>query len=386
MKKNRRILSIMLILVMIMTSAIMTVFATGEEGNVNNADNEESVAVDDYDFEEAEPSDAVTAEEPELDLVQEEAMNAEGEETAPTEEPAAPSKLDAVTNLKAVSLYGKKVKLTWKKSPNAAEYIIKYKAKGDDAYKSVTVNGKSKTISGLAYNTKYTFKVTATAPGYKKSDAAKVTCKTDRKIKHITYKFTMKMGVTLTPHAGKKKNLRLHAGDKIESYRFKSGKYVITRNKSTYYINRVRARNIKGVYTRKFNYTRTEAENFVNAKKLKSQTKQMIWVSTYTQHGYYFKKNSKGKWVCKRDWELATGKADAPTPTGIDGKVAIWKKISFRHGLRWWSCFSTYNAFHGKLNSWGLGKPASGGCVRNSVKDAKWVYNNVKMNSTVFIY
>ena len=333
MKKNRRIISVILMMVMIMTSAIMAVYATGEEQTT--------------------------------------------------------LQLNDVNNLKAVSLYGKKIKLSWDTVPNATEYIVKYKAKDAPEYTVVSVPGTKTTVTGLEYGKKYTIKVIASAPNtdYKNSSkAAKVTCKTDRKIKHISYRFRMKGGVTLTSHDKKKKRLRLHAGEEITAYRFGGGKYIISRKKSTFFINRVRARNVEAVFTRKFNYSTTEAENFVNKKKIKSSTKQLIWVSTYTQHGYFFKKNSKGKWVCKRDWEVATGKADSPTPTGKTGELAIWKKLSLRHGLHWWSCFSTYNAFHGKLNSWDLGTPASGGCVRCNQEDAKWIYNNVRVNSTVFIY
>ena len=376
MKTNRRIISIMIMLIMIMTSAMLTVFATGEEPAADNADNQEAISIDDFDFEEAEPAaepeEAAAEEQSELELVTEEAKNAEGDTTTS-------GQLAAVTDLTAKTGYDGVVKLSWTAAPNATAYVVSY---GDE---SVTVNRTKATIKGLKTHKEYVFKVVAKADGFTDSAEASVSCMTDRKIKHISYKFTMKGGVTLQPHGGSKKNIRLKQGETIEAYRFKSGKYVINRGKGIYYINRVRARNPRAVYTKKFNYSRTEAENYVNAIKMSSKKKYLIWVSTYTQHGYCFK-GSKGKWKCIRDWELATGKADTPTPTGVDGKVQLWLKLNFRHGLHWWSCFSTYNAFHGKAGSWDVGDPASGGCIRCLNKDAKWIYNNVPIKTRVYIY
>lgn len=372
MKKNRRVLSIMLIFVMIMTSALLTAFAAGEEAAVDAGDQDVEV-IDDFDFDDAAVEEEPVAEdvvaEEDLEMVAEDAKNAGADQ----------SQLAAVTNLKAAPGY-KKVTVTWTAVPGATSYAVTY-APGS---KTVTVAKNSFVLKNPAYHTDYTFKVVAKNDS-SSSAAATATCKTDRKIKPITYKFKMKMSATLKSHGGSKKKLRLKAGETIKANRFKSGKYVITRKKGTYFINRTRARNPKAVYTRKYNYTRAEAEHFVNGIKMSSKKKQLIWVSTYCQHAYAFK-GKKGKWKCVRDWELSTGRADAPTPTGVNGKVSLWKKLSFRHGLQWWSCFSSYNAFHGKQSSWSIGKPASSGCIRNKNKDAKWIYNNVPISTRVYIY
>ena len=124
----------------------------------------------------------------------------------------------------------------------------------------------------------------------------------------------------------------------------------------------------------------------MNGKGLTSPTKQLIWVNTYTQELYIFK-GSKGKWKLNKHWAVSTGKASSPTPTGNDGIKEVWKKLSTRHNLKWWTCFSTMNAFHGLFDSWRkkLGNPASGGCIRNEVKNAKWIYDNIKYKTTVLI-
>ena len=365
MKKNRRVLSIMLIFVMIMTSALLTAFAAGEDAAVDAGDQDVEV-IDDFDFDDAAVEEEPVAEdvvaEEDLEMVAEDAKNAGTDQ----------AQVADVTNLK--------VTVSWTGVQGATGYVVSY-APGS---KAVNVTGTSFVLKDPAYNTNYTFKVVAKV-GDSASAGVTATCKTDRKIKPITYKFKMKMSATLKSHGGSKKKLRLKSGETIKANRFKSGKYVITRNKGTYFINRTRARNPKAVYTRKYNYTRAEAEHFVNGIKMSSKKKQLIWVSTYCQHAYAFK-GSKGKWKCVRDWELSTGRADAPTPTGVNGKVSLWKKLSFRHGLQWWSCFSSYNAFHGKQSSWSVGKPASSGCIRNKNKDAKWIYNNVPISTRVYIY
>ena len=268
--------------------------------------------------------------------------------------------------------------LNWAKASNATEYVVSVNGK------TYTTAGLSQKVPGLAANADYTYSITA-INGNTSGDA--VTGQTGREVVPIKYTFKMKGSTTLKSHS-KKSNakLRLKGGQKISASLFRAGKYVIKAdNGGLYYINRTRARNVKDNHTNQFNYTWAEVENFVNAKGVKSATREMIFVSTYTQHAYHLV-GSKGNWKVDRGWECATGKASSPTPTGTNGMVSIWKKLRNRHGLSWWSCFSSYNAFHGKLNGWRVGNPASGGCIRNANTNAKFVYKSVPKSSRIFIY
>ena len=115
-----------------------------------------------------------------------------------------------------------------------------------------------------------------------------------------------------------------------------------------------------------------------------SSRSTLIWVSTYCQHVYYFR-GSKGNWRCVRDWECATGTVNGPSPSGMWGNKEIHKKIKRRHGLKFWSCYSSMNAFHGKQSRWKVGKPASSGCIRNANENAQYIYNNAPKRTKVIV-
>ena len=212
MKKNRRVLSIMLIFVMIMTSALLTAFAAGEDAAVDAGDRDVEV-IDDFDFDDAAVEEEPVAEdvvaEEDLEMVAEDAKNAGTDQ----------AQVADVTNLKAVPGY-KKVTVSWTGVQGATGYVVSY-APGS---KAVNVTGTSFVLKDPAYNTNYTFKVVAKV-GDSASAGVTATCKTDRKIKPITYKFKMKMSATLKSHGGSKKKLRLKSGETIKANRFKANRF-----------------------------------------------------------------------------------------------------------------------------------------------------------------
>lgn len=103
-----------------------------------------------------------------------------------------------------------------------------------------------------------------------------------------------------------------------------------------------------------------------------------------------------------RTMTCSTGLADTPTPKGTFTNTGP--------GLRWhyfkkYDCWAQYAyyiqgniMFHSVLYSakdestllWGsvynLGKPASHGCVRLAVEDAKWIYNNCAAGTKIIVY
>jgi hypothetical protein len=139
-------------------------------------------------------------------------------------------------------------------------------------------------------------------------------------------------------------------------------------------------------YSETNNYTNRTAENFVNEltgyKKSYGKSK-MVWISTYTQHLYVFEYNtSKKMWKIKKHWECSTGKAGSATPMSKNFEVGHNHKS--RHGIRYWSCFSSHNGMHG-LGSYSdhSGEPVSGGCVRNPDSKAEFVYYYVPVGARV---
>lgn len=141
-------------------------------------------------------------------------------------------------------------------------------------------------------------------------------------------------------------------------------------------------------YWRNKNYSKRSAENFVNelmkaGKFSRGGKKRMIWISTYTQHIYVYKWNARKKmWKIQKHFECSTGKPGSATPMGFNKEIG--HKHRSRHGISWWSCFSSHNAMHGKHSGWVIdGTPQSGGCVRNLNENAEWIYDHCSNGTPV---
>ena len=285
------------------------------------------------------------------------------------EEPAT-FKTDALSSLN-------RVWLEWKPVPDATGYKL-----GTTTIKPTTVGDVLRYPVSASGGVAQTYTLTAV-----KGDETIATSTVTSKgaVRPIKYKLKNKKAVTLKSHGGKKQSTRIKKGEWIEAHRYGGGgKYIFDRNGSTFYIKRTRIGKKRADYTKKFNYSRKEAELFVNEKGLTSRTRYLFWVNTYTQHIYMFE-GSKGNWKCIRDDECSTGKPASPTPTGLSGQKAVHKKIKSRHGIKYWLAFSDINSIHGKKKAWKLGKPASNGCVRNYPANAKYFYKAGK-GTRVYIY
>lgn len=323
-----------------------------------------------------------------------------GEETS-TSNPSneIDAKAASVSGLKTHPGY-RSVILDWVKSDSADGYAVYYSTAKNGTYKlSGTATNKANIskydsgrvlyeVKGLQEFTVYYFKVVAFY-GDQTNPAGAVAAAYNQPVRPITYVLTIKKNVTLKKHGGSgPSKLYLKKGQKISAVGFNSGKYVIEYKGSVFNATKSRAKKVTCSYNKTLTYDRISAEYYVNRRGLSSSTKQLIWVSTYTQKIYVFT-GSKGKWVLKNYWKVSTGKASSPTPTGNYGFKKVWKRVKTRHGIKYWTCFSSMNAFHGLFKSWvkKLGTPASGGCVRNPVAKAQWLYNNnnIRMGTTVFI-
>ena len=245
-------------------------------------------------------------------------------------------------------------------------------------------------VKGLEEFKSYKFKVVAY---YDKETKGESDSLKSQPVRPITYNLKIKENVpygTLNRKNNKgPKSVSLKAVEIVKAVGFNGGKYVFEKDGAIFNIVKMRISSVTCTYSTKVTYDKISAESYVNRKGLKSPTGQLIWVSTYTQELYIFTgpKNTKGKWTLKEHWAVSTGKASSPTPGGNTFIKEVWKKISDRHNLPWWTCFSSYNAFHGAFDSWvkKLGNPASGGCIRNTKEHAKWIYDNIKYKTTVLI-
>lgn len=285
--------------------------------------------------------------------------------------------------LKAYATY-KAVLLKWSEISGATGYVIKKSANQDGVYETVAVvNSPSTTeyVDKVAEDEEFYY-VVCPYSGSAESIITQSNVVHCGAIKVMKIKFTFATTRKLTSHTGGSVTHTFKKGYTTDANGFADGKYHFMYGGRTYYVTRISTKNHKiSSISKKNNYLDEEALDYVNRRGLKSSTKYLIWVNTYTQQEYIFK-GSKGKWNLKYNWEISTGAADTPTKVGV---TKIKKKLYERHNLHYWNMCSQFS-IHNKANSWKLGYPRSGGCVRNTTDHAKWIYNNCPIGTAVCIY
>ena len=130
------------------------------------------------------------------------------------------------------------------------------------------------------------------------------------------------------------------------------------------------------------------------AQSFSSNTKWLILVDTKSNKvGIYY--GSKGNWTQKKYWSCTSGAASTPT---VKGSFTVQSKgLSFGSGYTCWYYTQFYGnyLFHSVLYNPGsktsiqdgrLGINASHGCVRLSLSNAKWIYDNIPRGTKVYIY
>jgi hypothetical protein len=138
--------------------------------------------------------------------------------------------------------------------------------------------------------------------------------------------------------------------------------------------------------------TKEESEGYVNLKKFNSSTKYFLWVDISRQTVNVFE-GTKEKYKLIKTMSCATGKNASPTTRGtftIQGRGPWFFKGS--SGAENWVQFNGAYLFHSiimnenknvKDNT--LGQKASAGCIRLSVVDSKWLYDNISQGTTVWV-
>lgn len=289
---------------------------------------------------------------------------------------------ETVTGLKTFKDYNG-VTLTW--TPLTGEGVTGYNIYRNGALlKNISeMTASTAYVDGTAAGTTYNYQI---APVYTGDvEGTKSTAVSGISVRQAFVYISMKTKRTLKAHDGSGAKVTVYKNERIKSYGFTAGKYIFDKNGHKFYVNRTSTKKASYDYTNAYDYSKTEAANFVNHKGISSSTNRLIWVSFYTQQIYLFS-GSAGKWTCYDTWKISTGKASSPSPTGMK---SIGKKISKRHKLSYWSCFSSLNAFHGvNASSWkkGLGKPKSGGCIRNLTSQAKLIYKTIPKKTRVYCY
>ena len=249
-----------------------------------------------------------------------------------------------------------KLSIKWDKTAKATGYQIYYKKKSDLTYKKLgTTKMTMFTLKKLDPDTKYNIQVRAYTKVNGKKYLSSQTSKT----------------VTVKPSKYMSKNYDKLLANTVRTIGYSGN---------------------KEIYTTK-NYSKEVKLAFVNGKGYSSKTDYLIWISHYTQQVTIYK-GSKKNWKIIRTFDCATGTASNHSPIGvykITYKEPGWfytstKELYVTH-------FAGRNSFHtrplwnsGAVQNPTIGKPASHGCIRCYNEDAKYIYDNMPVGTTVVSY
>lgn len=139
------------------------------------------------------------------------------------------------------------------------------------------------------------------------------------------------------------------------------------------------------------------AEDFINSKNLSSPTSYLVWTNIQKQRTYIFT-GSKNNWQLQKCFICSTGKDRTPTPKGT---FALTYKVPSFGQSKGYCCKNAFGfigtsyLYHSiiydktgtyLLEGYGvLGKKASQGCIRFSPEHAKWFYDHLITQTTVYI-
>lgn len=139
--------------------------------------------------------------------------------------------------------------------------------------------------------------------------------------------------------------------------------------------------------------SKDELEKFANNKNIDSLTSYFIWIDLSHQRVNIFS-GSKKKWDLVKSMVCSSGKASTPT---VKGDFAVGSKGSYfiaDGGARckYYTQIQGNYLFHSVLydnkgkyiidNT--LGLPVSHGCVRLSLENAKFIYDNIPAKTTIW--
>ena len=135
--------------------------------------------------------------------------------------------------------------------------------------------------------------------------------------------------------------------------------------------------------------------NNINTLNLESLTPYLIYVNLSEQMTYVYK-GTMNKWDTVKSFTCSTGIDDEETPTGVFDvrERGDWFfSDKYQQGGKYWVQFYgdylfhsvPYNEDQSEVVDNTLGTPASHGCIRLKVNDAKWIYDNIEAGTKVII-
>ncbi|MDM0473087.1 L,D-transpeptidase [Clostridium perfringens] len=137
-------------------------------------------------------------------------------------------------------------------------------------------------------------------------------------------------------------------------------------------------------------------EDTINQFDITSNTNYLVFVNIAEQKTYVYE-GSKNDWNLAKTFTCSTGIEGKETPVGVftvQNRAPWFFSPKYGQGGKYYVQFMGNYLFHSipfnsdktTISDPTLGVPASHGCIRLSVEDSKWLYDNVKNGSKIIIY
>ena len=185
------------------------------------------------------------------------------------------------------------------------------------------------------------------------------------------------------------------SGGKVEILKDVSGKWYYVRYKNR--LGWVKGSSLDIPPDRSTNTSRLSDKvilDYANSE-LKSKTNHFVWVDIDRQRVYILR-GEKGNWEIEKRIVCATGRNKTPTVRGvfeISDRGNWFYSERLESGAMYWVRFNGSYLFHSvamdknkQITDDVLGKKRSSGCVRMSVEDAKWFFDNIETGTKVWVY
>lgn len=133
----------------------------------------------------------------------------------------------------------------------------------------------------------------------------------------------------------------------------------------------------------------------INTLGLQSSSNYLLYVDTSSQLTHIYK-GSNNNWNLFKSLKCSTGKEGSETPSGvytIKNRDTWFFSKKFNQGGKYWVQFDGDYLFHSipfaedqkTIVDYTLGKPVSHGCIRLSLEDSKWLYDNIPTDTKLII-
>ncbi len=142
-------------------------------------------------------------------------------------------------------------------------------------------------------------------------------------------------------------------------------------------------------YDHSVKYSKAVAEAWINSQGIKSATEYLFWANKYGQWAYIFK-GSKGNWTLVKRISCGTGNINYGdgSDQGVGFGWKIWDKEKVFQGpqtKQYWNQHYS-SLWVNSIHQGGNGKPSTHGCIALPSKGAKWVFNNLPINTRVVVF